>query len=193
MLVLNEASDLAYLGQLSKKMMTAVGVPGTAPIPSHNYHHHHLGGAMASNSNFVAAAAAAAAAAAHTNGSNASTGTTASSLCSTPVNFFGQNGLNAATAQAITLMQSGGIPYYPTPLSSMTAPYGTTMATTASLSGAISAFEGFPIVLLPQNGSSTLPLAAFQKQLIAQQQIAAQPKIDTSSVFYIFVVKIMLN
>jgi RNA recognition motif-containing protein len=189
LLVLNEAaSDLAYLGQLSKKMMTAVGVPGATPISSYNYHHH-LNGAMASNSNFVAtAAAAAAAAAAHTNGSNASTGTTASSLCSTPVNIFGQNGLNAAAAQAIQLMQTGGIPYYPTAqLTSMTAPYGTTMATTASLTGGNSAFEGFPIVLLPQNGSSNLPLATFQKQLMAQQQIAAQPKIDTSKHFHLFV------
>jgi RNA recognition motif-containing protein len=182
LLVLNEASDLSYLGQLSKKMMTAVGVPGTAPT-----HHHHLAGVMASNSNFVAAAAAAAVAA-HANGSNASTGTTTSSLCSTPVNIFGQNGLNAAAAQALNFMQSGGYPYYPTQLSSMTAPYGTPMATTASLSGINNTFEGYPIVLLPQNGTPNLPLAAsIQKQLITQQQIAAQPKIDTSKHFHVFV------
>ena len=91
-------------------------------------------------------------------------------------------------------MQSSGIPYYPNAqLSSMTAPYGTPMATTASLTGANSAFEGFPIVLLPQNGSSTLPLASFQKQLIAQQQIAAQPKIDTSSMFDIFCGRLKLD
>uniref|UniRef100_A0A914PQG7 RRM domain-containing protein n=1 Tax=Panagrolaimus davidi TaxID=227884 RepID=A0A914PQG7_9BILA len=57
-------------------MMTAVGIPGATPISSYNYYHH-LSGAMASNSYFVAAAA-------HTNGSNASTETTASSLCLTP-------------------------------------------------------------------------------------------------------------
>ena len=147
-------------------MMTAVGVPGTAPLTSH------YNVAMASNPGFIG----------H-NGSNASTGTTTSSLCSTPVNLFGQNGLNAAAAQALSFMQAGGIQYYPTQLSSMTSPYGTTMTTTPSLGGSTNAFEGFPIVLLPQNGSATLPLTAVQKQLLAQQQIAAAPKIDTSSMF----------
>uniref|UniRef100_A0A7E4ZXV8 Nucleolysin TIA-1/TIAR n=1 Tax=Panagrellus redivivus TaxID=6233 RepID=A0A7E4ZXV8_PANRE len=154
-------------------MMTAVGVPGTATATPQ----HHLSSNATNNSIMAAAAAAAAVATQQNNGSNTSTGTTSSSLCSTPVNLLGQT--------ALSFMQ-GGLPlggYYPT---SMTAPYGTPMPSVT----AGNAFEGLPIFLLPQNGAAnaaTLPLAALQRQIAVQQHIAAQPKIDTSKHYHVFV------
>ena len=162
LIFLDDCSEFAYLGQISKKMMTAVGVPGTATLTPQQ-----LAAISGTGSNHLLAAAAAL----NGGGSGGSTGAS-SSLCSTPVSLLGQNG------NALQLMQSG-IPmtnFFPT-LSSMTAPYGGLPTSTSSLANGI---EGLPIFLVPPNGS--LSLSALQRQVVAQQHLAnSQPKVDTSS------------
>ena len=143
--------------------MTAVGVPGTATLTPQQ-----LAAISGTGSNHLLAAAAAL----NGSGSGGSTGAS-TSLCSTPVSLLGQNG------NALQLMQSG-IPitnFFPTTLSSMTAPYGGLPTSTSSLANGI---EGLPIFLVPPNGS--LSLSALQRQIAAQQHLAnSQPKVVSSS------------
>uniref|UniRef100_A0AC34QTU2 RRM domain-containing protein n=1 Tax=Panagrolaimus sp. JU765 TaxID=591449 RepID=A0AC34QTU2_9BILA len=159
-------------------MMTAVGVPGTATLTPQQLAV--MTNAGANTNPLIAAAAAAAAGAFNSNGSNASNGTNSSSLCSTPVSLLGQNGTS------LQLIQSGIPNFYPTAMSSMTAPYGTLSAAAATSSLSANGLEGLPIFLVPQNG--TLPLSALQRQMLAQQHLAnTQPKIDTSKHYHVFV------
>ncbi|KAE9549434.1 hypothetical protein FO519_007347 [Halicephalobus sp. NKZ332] len=167
LIFLDDSSELAYLGHISKKMMTAVGVSGTPTLTPQQ-----LAAITGTAANPILAAAL------NGGGSGGSTGTS-SSLCSTPASLLSQNG------NPLQLMQSG-IPinnFFPTAMSSMTAPYGTLPTSTSSLANGI---EGLPIFLVPPNGS--LPLSAIQRQITAQQHLAtSQPKIDTSKHFHVFV------
>uniref|UniRef100_A0A914DQA8 RRM domain-containing protein n=1 Tax=Acrobeloides nanus TaxID=290746 RepID=A0A914DQA8_9BILA len=156
---------LLYATQLCKKMMTAVGVPGqinygiTAGGMLPNYASAFTGGST---------------------GSSNSTGTTPSSLCSTPVTLFGSN---PALNPNFSLLQPGlASSLYSPPV------YGAPQLT-STLGSSANIFEGVPIFLVPQSGASagTVPLSAFQRAAEFKAMSAQQPKMDTSKHFHVFV------
>ncbi|KAF8354536.1 tiar-3, partial [Pristionchus pacificus] len=121
--------------------------------------------------NAMQMAAGSAAALVNGTGSTVSTGTTPSSLCSTPnINLLSQSGANPM----MQFMQQG----YPTGLHQMQLP-------------GVNAFEGIPFIIYPsggvQQGISVAALQRVAESKTGTTAVTTEPKVDTSKHHHIFI------